>query len=130
VSQPDVSAFGGYFAIVYYEEAVYAGTSVSAPLWAGFVSRMNEINIARKGATLGFINPLLYSMAAAQPNTFNDLKTGENFCPEFNTQCVDKLLHNVGSTNCAGFYSAPGWDPVTGLGSPNIGNMLEYLKTY
>jgi tripeptidyl-peptidase-1 len=126
-----VTAFGGYFGMVYgEEEAEVGGTSVAAPLWAGFISRMNEVNIARKGSTLGFINPLLYTIAAAQPNTFNDIKTGENFCPEGNTKCVDKLLNNKGSTNCSGYYSAPGWDPVTGLGSPNIGNILQYLNTY
>ena len=120
VSQPDVSAFGGYFPLVFEgEEAVVSGTSVAAPLWCGFISRMNEVNLARKGTTLGFVNPLLYSMWAAQPSTFHDLKTGENFCPEGNTKCVDKLLKNQGSTTCSGFYAAPGWDPVTGLGSPN-----------
>jgi tripeptidyl-peptidase-1 len=126
-----VSAFGGYFGLVYGEaEGVVSGTSVAAPLWCGFISRMNEINIARHSTTLGFINPLLYTMAAAQPNTFNDIKTGENFCPENNSGCVSALLNNQGSTNCSGFYSAPGWDPVTGLGSPNLGNMLQYLSTH
>ena len=128
---PDVAAFGGYFAIVNNgQEAVVAGTSVAAPLWAGFVARLNEVNLARKGTTLGFINPLLYSIAASTPAAFNDITTGENACPQGNSACATYYQGGGGSTTCSGFYAAPHWDPVSGLGSPNLGRIMQYLQTH
>lgn len=67
---------------------------------------------------LGFLNPLLYKMAAACPNCFNDITTGDNICTE--DGC---------SSSCYGFTCTKGWDPVSGLGSPHYPNMLNYIKT-
>ena len=126
---PDVAAFGGYFGIVNDgEETVLSGTSVAAPLWAGFIARLNEASLAASGATVGFVNPLFYSMAAADPSTFNDITTGENACPQTNSACATHYQGGGGSTTCSGFYAAPGWDPVSGLGSPNIGAILSYIS--
>ena len=119
---PDISMFGGYFPIVLDGvEQVYAGTSVAAPLMAGVVARLNEVSMARAGAPLGFINPLLYSIAQSSPSAFHDLTTGDNRCPRnwTSSNCPSR---------CVGYQSAPGWDPVTGLGSPNVGNLLAYLQ--
>ena len=128
---PDVALFGGYFATVLNgKESILAGTSVAAPLMAGLISRLNEVNLVKKGKTLGFINPLLYSISASTPAAFNDLKTGENACPQGNTACATYYRGGGGTTTCSGFTSAPYWDPVTGLGSPNIGRIITYLQTH
>jgi len=37
----------------------YGGTSVAAPIWAGFAALLNEAN----GSNLGFLNPLIYPLA-------------------------------------------------------------------
>ena len=126
---PDVSAFGGYFPIQCNgTEQTVGGTSVAAPIWAGLIARLNELAIARSGNPLGFVNALFYTMAAQQPNTFHDIATGNNICPQSNTNCVTAVQAGSSSTACKGFTSTVGWDPVTGLGSPNIGNMLVYLS--
>ena len=54
---------------------------------------------------------------------FNDLTEGNNWCTE-NTCCPVRL--DKGSN--FGYMASKGWDPVYGLGSPNFGNMLEWLR--
>ncbi|MCJ1297033.1 hypothetical protein MMC34_008602, partial [Xylographa carneopallida] len=128
---PDVALFGGQIGISYYEqETVVGGTSVSAPLFAGLIARLNEVNLARKGASLGLVAPLFYAMAAAQPNTFHDITTGENTCPQGNGNCGNVIQTGHGTTTCKGWRGAQGWDPVTGLGSPNVGQILTYLSKH
>lgn len=58
----------------------------------------------KTGKPLGFMNPLLYQMAATQPSTFTDITKGNNKCTE-----------NGCSSSCKGFEATKGWDPVTGL---------------
>ena len=67
---PDVVAFGGYFGIVLdgQRDGSFEGSSIAAPMWAGFISRLNEVALARSGKPLGFVNPLLYQMAAVRPS--------------------------------------------------------------
>ena len=128
---PDVAAFGGQFGITLNgEEAVVAGTSVAAPVVAGLIARLNEVQLAHKGTTLGLVAPLFYAMATAQPNTFHDIVNGENTCPQGNGACQSYVQWGGGSTTCKGWRGAQGWDPVTGLGSPNIGNMIKYLQKH
>jgi subtilase family serine protease len=86
------------------------GTSLSAPQWAGLVAIAAQI----AGHGLGLINPLLYNLAsdpAIYADDFFDVTVGDN--------------HVDGDS---GFYSAsPGWDPTTGLGTPNAANLLPDL---
>ena len=126
---PDVAAFGGYFGIVVNgQEASESGTSVAAPVWAGLMARLNEAFIARYNAPIGLAMPFLYNMSAVSSGTFQDITTGNNICPRSNPDCVTAVTKG-GSTSCQGFQAAPGWDPVTGLGSPNIGAMLKFIQT-
>ncbi len=78
----------GYKVRVDGTNTVIGGTSAVAPLWAGFIARLN----AGRKAPLGFITPILYQNRAA----FNDIVTGNN----------------------GAYQAAPGWDACTGLGSP------------
>ena len=107
---PDVAIYGSVFPIIVGGQfAMPGGTSVSSPLWSGVISLINEISIKYTGTTVGFINPLLYAMQASDPSTFIDITQGNNKnCP--NGTCVGP---------CEGYYTAPGYDAVTGLGSPN-----------
>lgn len=58
-------------------------------------------------------------MAAAHPAAFHDITVGNNRCTESGCGLLD---------GCIGFNCAPGWDPVTGLGSPVYTEMLKYLQ--
>jgi len=101
---PDLSSFGVNVQIVLGGSVTpVAGTSCSSPIVAGLISMLNEIRLNAGKPTLGFLNPLLYQWAASNPNAFQDVIVGQN-----------------AETCCPGFSAAAGWDPVTGLGSPNF----------
>jgi subtilase family serine protease len=91
------------------------GTSATAPLWAGLIALADQY--ARRH--LGFVNPALYRIARtpAYHRAFHDITTGNNtvrFPPKTIT----------------GYQAAPGWDPVTGLGSPNAQVLIPLLARY
>jgi kumamolisin len=105
---PDVSATADPFTGVRIrfdqQDLVGAGTSQSAPIWAGLTAVMNQWLLANGGHALGDINPLLYRVAAgANSPGFRDISLGGN--------AVD--------------VSTPGYDLVTGLGSPNVDALVK-----
>jgi len=114
---PDVAAFGSGILIYDGGLVLVGGTSASSPIVAGIASLLNDYSLSATGKPLGFLNPLLYKMYAASPSAFTDITVGDNKCTE--SGC---------SASCQGFLAAPGWDPVTGLGSPVYPQMLAYLK--
>jgi len=115
---PDLSALGAQVLIWNnnQDQSVY-GTSASTSIVAGIISLLNDYSIKKTGKTLGPLNQLIYKMAANHPQSFTDIITGDNTCSA------------SGCFNCEGFYAGPGWDPVTGLGTPVYTEMLAYLKT-
>jgi len=116
---PDVAAVGETWIMIVaggQSEAI-GGTSASSPIFAGIVTLLNDYVITKTGKSLGPLNPLLYQMAAKQPAAFTDITVGDNHCVE------------EGCSGCKGFDCAPGWDPVTGLGSPVYPQMLLYLQS-
>jgi len=114
---PDVAAIGT--AVLIYQQGVQSvgGTSCSAPEFAGIAAILNQASIKKSGSALGFLNPFLYQAFAASPANFHDITVGDNKCTE--DGC---------SSSCEGFVCAPGWDPVTGLGSPNTAALLKYIN--
>jgi hypothetical protein len=97
-----------------------AGTSQSAPVFASLLLYLIDKSLQLSGQPLGFVNPLLYAMRAADPLTFHDVTTGNN-------NCTTEVA--TGGCSLGGFTAAPGWDPVSGLGTPNIARMLRYLES-
>jgi len=86
------------------------GTSLSCPQWAGLVAIADQIN----GGGLGLINPALYEMASdpqRYADDFFDITTG----------------NNQANPSVPGYPATPGWDPVTGLGTPNAANLVPDL---
>jgi tripeptidyl-peptidase I len=101
---PDVAAIGQNVIIVSGgQTGAVAGTSCSSPIFASVVGLLNDQLLAAGKSPLGFLNPWLYSTASS---ALNDITTGSN------PGC---------STN--GFSAKAGWDPVTGLGSPNFAKL-------
>jgi subtilase family serine protease len=86
------------------------GTSLSSPQWAGLVAMADQIN----GGGLGLLNPGLYKIGAdpaRYAKDFFDVTTGNNtFDP-----------------TVTGYPATTGWDPVTGLGTPNAANLVPDL---
>jgi tripeptidyl-peptidase-1 len=102
---PDVAAVGDN--VIIYNAGLptlIGGTSASAPVFASILVRINEELLAKGKPTVGFVNPTLY----AHPEVFHDITTGSN--PGCGTN---------------GFSTAKGWDPVTGLGTPNYPALLD-----
>ncbi|KIK63626.1 hypothetical protein GYMLUDRAFT_40692 [Collybiopsis luxurians FD-317 M1] len=96
---PDVSAQGQRVEIVDDgRTGLVAGTSCSSPIFSSVIALLNDELLKAGKSPLGFINPWIY----ANPQAFNDITTGNN--PGCGTQ---------------GFPAKVGWDPVTGLGTPN-----------
>jgi len=86
------------------------GTSLSCPQWAGLVAIADQIN----GGGLGLINPGLYKIGADPGRyaaDFFDITTG----------------NNTADPSIPGYPATTGWDPVTGLGTPNAANLLPDL---
>lgn len=102
---PDVSAIGDN--VVIFNMGLptsIGGTSASAPVFAAILTRINEERLAAGKPTVGFVNPVLY----AHPEAFFDVTQGSN--PGCGTN---------------GFSAAKGWDPVTGMGTPNYPALLK-----
>jgi hypothetical protein len=89
---------------------VVGGTSLAAPSWAGLVALVNEQRTAAGGTPLGSpADPIatqeaVYSMPAAD---FHDITTGNN-----------------------GYAAGPGYDLVTGLGTPMVDRLVPDLVAY
>eukprot|EP00026_Physarum_polycephalum_P003429 Phypoly_transcript_03440.p1 GENE.Phypoly_transcript_03440~~Phypoly_transcript_03440.p1 ORF type:complete len:705 (+),score=87.98 Phypoly_transcript_03440:71-2185(+) len=90
------------------------GTSASSPSLAGLLSLINSQLIGMGKSPIGFANPALYQMFASDPSAFNDITQGSNRCNR--AYCCEY-----------GWSATQGWDPATGLGSPNFPNMVKYF---
>lgn len=119
---PDVAVYGTKYVVIMDGDILpTAGTSASTPLMASMVTLWNDIRLSNNQPPLGFINPLLYYYAQHYPETFNDVVYGDNKCMVKDQMCCNN-----------GFSAVPGWDAVTGLGSPNfvnIANLLQHAPT-
>jgi kumamolisin len=75
------------------------GTSAASPLWASLVTLINQAR--GPGKRIGYLAPLLYQGGAGSSGC-TDIISGDN------------ITATVG-----GYTSAPGYDAVSGWGSPN-----------
>jgi subtilase family serine protease len=89
------------------------GTSASAPLWAGVVALADQL----AGRHLGFVNAGIYriAMSSSSGDAFHDVKSGDNTV-------------STSKTTVTGYQASPGWDPVTGWGSPNAQVLVPLLE--
>jgi pseudomonalisin len=96
---PDVSLDAdpesGYEVIVSGTETVIGGTSASAPSWQGIWASVDDAHTG-----LGFAGPILYQTEPA--TAYHDIQLGSN-----------------------GFPALPGWDYATGLGTPDIAQLVN-----
>ena len=118
---PDVASIGaesspGY---LYYGGATYvAGTSWSSPTWAGIAALINHGRSLNSPVRLppGLLNPRLYPLVGT--NNFFDVTSGNNTLGS----------SKAGSTNGVANYTAgTGYDECTGLGVPDVANLVKTL---
>ncbi|KAH9071521.1 subtilisin-like protein [Lactarius deliciosus] len=74
---------------------------------AGIISLLNDYRLSQGKRPLGFLNPWIYGGGL---EGFNDIVSGSN--PGCNTD---------------GFSAIVGWDPVTGLGTPDFERLMYIL---
>ncbi|KAF8258722.1 subtilisin-like protein [Lactarius quietus] len=111
---PDVAAQAfNYFIVDGNEYQHVHGTSCATPTVAGIVSLLNDHLLSIGKKPLGFLNPWLYGLGVVG---MNDIKSGTN--PGCGT---------------AGFSAIVGWDPVTGLGTPDflkLQAIIDYMSQF
>jgi subtilase family serine protease len=91
------------------------GTSASAPIWAALIALADQY----AGRHLGFVNPAIYQIGRGPHyhRAFHDVTIGTN---------TVHFPHNT----ITGYRAVPGWDPVTGWGSPNAQVLIPLLARY
>ncbi len=89
-----------------------SGASFAAPLWAGFTALVNQRSNLNSAGLVGFLNPTIYDIGLTRgtandlyAKSFNDVTTGSN-----------------------GAANSPGYDLVTGWGSPTC-QLVSQLAT-
>jgi kumamolisin len=103
---PDVSLAAapeeGAFVLLKGQVRQIGGTSWSAPVWAGFCALINEARVKAGKGALSFLNPLIYPLNGP---SFRDVTVGSN----------------------GAFHAQSGYDLVTGLGVPNVKELIKQL---
>jgi subtilase family serine protease len=91
------------------------GTSAATPQWAAIDAIANNANLTQNGAPLGFLTPRLYQVY--------DNKA------EYGLAFHDILATNNSFDGVPGYDAGPGWDATSGMGTPDVNNLVQALKT-
>ena len=88
------------------------GTSISAPQWAGVIAMANASRLLAAKPLLGLPHAILYGQISTVPgsyaNVFGDVAQGSH-------------------GTCSTCTAKTGYDELTGLGTPNVANLLTAL---
>jgi subtilase family serine protease len=101
----DSTAFGGST-----PWAAYGGTSFASPMWAGLIAIADQGRALNGQSSLDGPSQTLPALYAASSSDFNDITTGNN--------------HVSGNS---GYYAGPGYDAVTGIGTPIANKLIPDL---
>lgn len=112
---PDVAMVADNVYVVADNGATYSlgGTSVAAPLWAGFTALVNQQAATLGQPPVGFINPAVYALGVGPgyATNFHDITTGNNTTPSSPNR----------------FYAVHTYDLCTGWGTPAGQNLINTL---
>ncbi|KAK8026252.1 hypothetical protein PG990_004075 [Apiospora arundinis] len=124
---PDVAANGDNFVMSHRGELVrIGGTSASCPLFGSLLNLVNEERLAAgKRGPVGFVNQVLYE----HPEVFRDVATGGNRGCGAGVEEEEKGSGAKKKKKPMAFPAAPGWDPVSGLGTPDFPKLLELFMS-
>ncbi len=81
----------------------WGGTSWASPTWAGFCAMINQSRAKAGLLPVGLLGPKIYPLLGT--TNFHDVTSGGN----------------------GGYLAGRGYDPVTGLGTPNVQSLIQSL---
>ncbi len=84
----------------------FGGTSLGSPSWAGVTALLDQ----EVGHGLGSLNPIFYSILN-------------------NPAEYSKAFHQVTYGNNNGYSAQAGWNPNTGIGTPNVGELADVISS-
>jgi kumamolisin len=122
----------GYRLVIGGQWIGYAGgTSMAAPIWAAVIAIANARRQADSQPPLGFVNPLIYYIGRTSPDegqhaVLRDIANG-------NSDIEFRVVSAQGRSDAhtlAGYCAKSQWDPITGLGVPNVRNLAEAFLRY
>ena len=94
------------------------GTSAAAPVVAAIIGLLNDARFcAGKKSSLGFVNPLLYAIGFT---ALNDITLGQSIGCNGNSTQSGQVIPGASIIPFATWNATQGWDPVTGLGTPDF----------
>ena len=99
----------------------FGGTSVGSPQWAAIIAIADQ----KAGRPLGFINAALYLYSLSPQkysSLFHDITSGNNSMVEVDSAGNPYTIQ--------GFDAGKGWDAVTGLGSPRVDHLVDFLSRF
>jgi subtilase family serine protease len=112
---------------IQYGEYRIGGTSLSAPLLAGIQA------VAQGGARLGFANPRIYRLAKQSPGVFYDV-TPQGDAANARADYANGINADDGTVYSVRTFdedtsltTGPGWDDVTGVGSPTADYIAQLM---
>jgi Pro-kumamolisin, activation domain/Viral BACON domain len=113
---PDVAIVGNNICVIYRNGTTneLAGTSCSAPLWAGFMALVNQQAAQYGRPPVGFLNPAIYGLGQGSlcGSCFHDIKSG----------------NNTNSASANNYLAVAGYDLCSGWGTPNGSNLINALE--
>jgi len=113
---PDIAAIGENVCVLDPGQPCnfVGGTSAATPLIGSIVTLLNQDRFNANKKSLGFLNPVIYDMYDSNPTLYynNQFTEGNNAgeCPPNH-----------------GFNAYPGWNPLTGCGSPKFDQIRKYV---
>ncbi|KAF5868300.1 putative tripeptidyl peptidase a protein [Botrytis fragariae] len=127
---PDISAHSltpDYQVVYDGELSPSGGTSAAAPVLAGILGLLNDARFKAGKPALGFVNPLLYLLGTG---ALNDITGGASVgCNGVNGQ-TGATVPGGAVIPYASWNATTGWDPVTGLGTPNFEKLKALVLKY
>jgi subtilase family serine protease len=103
--------YGGFgFPVLF----IVGGTSAGSPQWAGIAALANQARASAGKGPIGDLNPVLYSIyhnSAKYANDFHDITVGND--------------QEVGTP--VGYSAGTGYDLASGIGTPNVANLVSDL---
>lgn len=95
------------------ELELIGGTSGASPVVAAIIALLNDARLRAGKTSLGFLNPWLYSSGY---KSLNDITSGR-------AGGCDGSSAGTGYIPWASWNATAGWDPATGLGTPNFAKL-------